>query len=246
MDRAKVKTALALTDDHVLLFGPRGVAKTTTAVEAARPGQVVFQTTFTAEASAAQYLGHFVPKGNEFVWHKGPFQRAWEEGGLLVINEIDHASEDVSNLLHALLDGGLGAYLTLPTGETIHPAPGFRTIATMNGIPSDLHHAVLDRFSTRIPVTMPSEGQLASLPPAVAETCRMLYQRGQHEKTTFRMLQSFSRHVVKLTASGMSKGDAEDMAAEMIYGDEESAKALLKAIRLNEAALAKTASGAAS
>jgi MoxR-like ATPase len=234
MDRDHVEAILAATTGHALLYGPRGVAKTTTAVQAARPGQVVFQTTFTAEASAAQHLGHYVPKGPEFVWHKGPFQRAWEEGGLLVINEIDHASEDVSNLLHALLDDGLGAYLTLPTGDTIHPAPGFRCIATMNGVPGDLAAPVRDRFKIVLPVTKPSKGQLDSLPPDVRETCKNLYERGQHETTTFRMLAAFVQLRDELEPV-FGKGRAEEIAAGAIYGDMEQGKALLKAIALNRA-----------
>lgn len=238
MDRKLVETLLSLSTGHALLYGPRGTAKTTTAVEAARSGQVVFQTTFTAEGNAASHLGHYVPKGNEFVWHKGPFQRAWEEGGLLVINEIDHASEDVSNLLHALLDDGLGAYFTLPTGDTIRPKDGFRCIATMNGRPEDLAMPVLDRFAIRYPVNEPSQGQLDSLPPEVAETCRNLYARGQHDTTTFRMLASF----VSLRSQygkSLPPDEAEKLAAGSIYGDMAQGDALLKAIRLNAESLAR-------
>lgn len=232
MNRDDIEPILSATSGHALLYGPRGVAKTTTAVDAAKDGQDIFQTTFTAEAGAAQHLGHYVPQGGEFVWHKGPFQLAWEQGGLLVINEVDHASEDVSNLLHALLDDGLGAYLTLPTGDTIQPAEGFRCIATMNGIPSDLEPAVLDRFRIRMPIGMPSQAQLDSLPPDVSETCKQLYTKGQSEKTTFRMLASFVRLRTELGLIYPTQ-KAEELAASAIYGSTDEGKALLKAIKLN-------------
>src|SRR3954469_14895628 len=170
MDRASIDLQLKLTADHALLYGPRGVAKTTSAVNAFKGEQEIFQVTLTAESNAASYLGHYVPKGGEFLWHAGPFQRAWEAGGLLVINEIDHASEDVCNLLHVILDRGVGAYFTLPTGETIKPEAGFRCIATMNGVPGDLPTPLLDRFSLRLPVIHPSQAQLDTLPPEIALT----------------------------------------------------------------------------
>lgn len=51
------------------------------------------------------------------VWNDGVAVQMWKEGGRLVINEIDHAGQDVSSILHALLDDVEFAEMTLPNEE---------------------------------------------------------------------------------------------------------------------------------
>jgi hypothetical protein len=163
---------------HIVLYGPPGTAKTTTAVRAAlaiseKPPVVV---TFKAEDSASGLWGHYMPSGEtSWTWHDNPLLTAWREGRVAVLNEIDHASEDVSNLMHNFLDDPEVAEVTLPTGETVRPQPGFFAIATMNGQPSDLNAAVRSRLRCRIPVMLPCAEQLAELPPDIAVACSKLY-----------------------------------------------------------------------
>ena len=186
---------------HAILFGPRGTGKTTAAVAAAMPGQRVISITLNSEGSAASIWGHFVPKGGEFVWNNGPAAQAWNEGALLVINELDHASEDVSNILHVLLDNPAVAQITLPTGETVSPKPGFRCIASMNGRLDDVAQPVLDRFSEKIPVLGPSKAMLKKLAPDTRYACEYLYKEveqaeaGQdwEPKFTYRQLLDFDQ-----------------------------------------------------
>jgi MoxR-like ATPase len=126
--------------------------------------------------------------------------RAWRSGGLLVINELDHASEDVSNLLHLALDNPAVARVTLPTGETVAPAKGFRCIATMNGGAVDIAPAILDRFSVVQAVTEPSAEMVAKLPDDLQPLVRRLYSAANARRTedgepevTYREVSAFVR-----------------------------------------------------
>jgi DNA polymerase III delta prime subunit len=144
---------------HVLLYGPPGTGKTRAATSPES-----YSLTLTEETPAAELRGHYVPKGGEFQWQDGPAVKAWREGRRLVLNEIDRASGDALTFLLAALDDPEVARLTLPTGETIRPRPGYHAIATMNGDPDvSLPAPLLDRFSARIAVTDPHPGALARL-----------------------------------------------------------------------------------
>lgn len=227
---------------HVLLYGPRGTGKTTTAARSLDNDQELFSVTLTAEQSAASLLGHFVPRNGEFVWNAGPMQQAWESGGLLIVNEIDHASEDVSNLMHAILDNPEVATISLPAHDengatvTIRPGEGFRCIATMNGFPEDLAPAVLDRFSVRIAVWEPSEKMYGALTDDLAEVCRQLYDAVRHSKdgepqTTYRQMRRFAVLEQLYAGKGMSPNDATERAAVLVHGNPREAAMLIESVR---------------
>lgn len=218
---------------HVLLPGPRGTGKSHAAYKAAAPQQRVFSLTLTAEMSAASLWGHYIPKAGGFEWHDGPALRAWRCGGLLIINEIDHASEDVSNLLHVLLDRPEIAFITLPTGDDVRPGRGFRCIATMNGRTTDLHDAVYDRFSIEVPVTMPSIEMIDSLPADVGYVAMNLYKRAAEKKMergpeiSFRQMKDFADLRDNV---GMSEREA---AFCVTGGNEDHIRAISEAVSLS-------------
>lgn len=150
---------------RVLLYGPPGTGKTRSAYEAARVlKKSLYNITLTDETPAAELRGHFVPQGNKWTFMYGPATRAFVEGAVLCLDEIDKASQDCLDFLHGLLNDLTMARLTLPNGEIVTPADGFQVIATMNGDLGDLQPSLQDRFSIAIEVTEPHPDAIASLP----------------------------------------------------------------------------------
>ena len=161
-----IASAVLTQSPRVLLHGPPGTGKTYAATRfGLRPDQAVASCTLTPETPAAELRGFYVPRGHEFVWQDGPATTAWRTGGRLVLNEIDRATGDLLSLLLAICDDPLFAQLTLPSNETVRPAPGFAVVATMNSVPDDLDFALLDRFPVRIHIDEVAPGALHSLPP---------------------------------------------------------------------------------
>jgi MoxR-like ATPase len=144
-----------------------------------------------------------------------------KEGRPIIINEIDHASEDVSNILHFALDEGEAATLTLPNGETITPAKGYRVFATMNGQPSDLAPAVRDRLKVVIAVNAPSQAQLDRLPKPLQAIAADAYRSAKAETgptVTYRML---------LALASLQDTVPLEVAVMMATGDQAVAQSLL-------------------
>jgi hypothetical protein len=131
---------------NVGLYGPPGTGKTHRCTRS-EAGKRVYNVTVTPDTPAAELRGHFVPKGEEFVWMHGPGARAWQDGARLVINEVNRAGDDLQTILYALFDdpNSPGTYITLPTGEDIRPSLGFQGCLTMNGTPDELEEALVDR-----------------------------------------------------------------------------------------------------
>lgn len=157
----------------VLLYGPPGTGKTTAGVQRARKaGQELVKVTLTARTPSAELRGHWVPAADGWRWHHGPAIRAWVDGSLLLVDEIDHADEDALDLFLALFDDPDSAKLTLPSGETVVPHPAFRAVATMNGTPLDLPEALADRLIIRAHIDAPHPDAIAALPADLREVAR--------------------------------------------------------------------------
>lgn len=153
---------------RTLLYGPPGTGKT----HIASQGDKVFSITLTEDTPVAELRGHYVPRGDGFVWMDGPAIRAWREGARLVLNEIDRASTEAQTFLHVILDDTTTARLTLPSGETVMPNPHFSAVATMNGLPSDLPDALRDRFPIKVEIRDIHPEAVALLPEDLREVAR--------------------------------------------------------------------------
>lgn len=183
----------------------------------------------------AEIRGHFVQKDGSFVWMDGPAVRAWKEGARLVINEIDHAGEDVQTFLFAIMDDPEFAVLNLPTGEEIRPQEGFQLIATMNGEPDDLPDALQDRLPVAIEIAELNPEALDRLPEdlrAPAKNTSLLDNPAR--KISVRAWLEFASLREKI------EGDhALDLAAQAIFGNKAD-QALLALNIAEEASVAFT------
>jgi AAA domain (dynein-related subfamily) len=115
----------------------------------------------TIETDSDDLLGGFRLVNGETVWHNGPVVEAMERGAILLLDEIDLASNKIM-CLQSVLEGK-GVFLK-KIGKHIAPKAGFNVIATANtkGKGSDdgrfigtnvLNEAFLERF----PITFEQE-----------------------------------------------------------------------------------------
>ena len=135
----------------------------------AQLGRELIRVNITIETDEDDLIGGFRLIDGNTVWHNGPVIEALERGAILLLDEIDLASNKIL-CLQSILEGK-GVFLK-KIGRWVNPASGFNVIATANtkGKGSDdgrfigtnvLNEAFLERF----PVTFEQE-----YPTAVTET----------------------------------------------------------------------------
>jgi len=118
----------------------------------------------TIESDEDDLLGGFRLVNGETVWHNGPVIEALERGAILLLDEIDLASNKIL-CLQSVLEGK-GVFLK-KIGKFVKPASGFNVIATANtkGKGSDdgrfigtnvLNEAFLERFPVTFEQDYPS------------------------------------------------------------------------------------------
>jgi MoxR-like ATPase len=206
---------------NCILYGPPGTGKTR-----AGASQDHYSITLTMETPAAELRGHFVPKGNEFIWHDGPALRAWRECKRLVLNEIDQASGDALTFLHALLDDPEVARITLPTGETVVPAEGFHAIATTNAtdLPLVIPEALLDRFAVRVLVDEHHPKALEALKnEGLAELVRKTVGKPPKQRVSLRQVMAYNKLKQKVP---------NEVAAKVVFGTAADAATLASVLKV--------------
>jgi len=147
---------------RTLLWGPPGTGKSSLAYKVM--GSNVERVYLTSDSPSAEIRGHYIVTDDSTVWHDGPAIRAWKRGAGFLIEEIDQANPEIYSLLLGILDDVSVARLTLPSGEEVHPTPGFSVIATTNFDPKVLPAPLLDRFDTIQEVLYPNPAIVDGLP----------------------------------------------------------------------------------
>ena len=118
----------------------------------------------TIETDEDDLIGGFRLVNGDTVWHNGPVIEALERGTVLLLDEVDLASNKIL-CLQSILEGK-GVFLK-KIGRYVHPAKGFNVIATANtkGKGSDdgrfigtnvLNEAFLERFPVTFEQAYPS------------------------------------------------------------------------------------------
>jgi cobaltochelatase CobS len=135
---------------NVMLVGPAGGGKTTTCEKVAEAlGLEFFPMSVGPQTTKSDLFGFIDAGGN---YHSTPLRRAFENGGLLLLDEVDAANAGVLTIINAMLANG---YCSFPDG-VIGRHKGFRCICACNtyGRGADreyvgrnqLDAATLDRF----------------------------------------------------------------------------------------------------
>ncbi len=116
----------------LLLKGPTGCGKSRF-VEAMAESvkQPLIHVSCNEDTSASDLMGRYLIKGGETVWIDGPVTRAVRSGGILYLDEIAEAREDVIVVLHSLTDHRREIYLDR-TNEKIAAPQSFMLIASFN------------------------------------------------------------------------------------------------------------------
>lgn len=116
------------------------------------------------ETDEDDLIGGFRLIDGETVFSKGPVIKAMETGSVLLLDEIDRATNKIM-CLQGILEGK--SVLIKKTGELVKPAPGFTVIATANTkgkgsedgrftAASIIDDAFLERFTISIDQTFPT------------------------------------------------------------------------------------------
>jgi len=147
------------------LTGLSGNGKTFSIEQAcAQLGRELIRVNITIETDEDDLIGGFRLVDGNTVWHNGPVVEALERGAVLLLDEIDLASNKIL-CLQSILEGK-GVFLK-KIGRRVDPAGGFNVIATANtkGKGSDdgrfigtnvLNEAFLERFPVTFEQSYPA------------------------------------------------------------------------------------------
>ena len=150
------------------ITGLSGNGKTFSVEQAcAQLGRELIRVNITIETDEDDLIGGFRLVDGNTVWHNGPVIEALERGAVLLLDEIDLASNKIL-CLQSILEGK-GVFLK-KIGRRVDPASGFNVIATANtkGKGSDdgrfigtnvLNEAFLERFPVTLEQAYPTPAQ---------------------------------------------------------------------------------------
>ena len=114
----------------IFITGLSGNGKTHSVEQAcAQLKRELVRVNITIETDEDDLIGGFRLVNGDTVWHDGPVVEALKRGAVLLLDEVDLASNKIM-CLQSLLEGK-GVYLK-KTNEYVKPAPGFTVVATAN------------------------------------------------------------------------------------------------------------------
>ena len=130
----------------------------------AKVGKEFIRVQINPETDEDDLLGGFRLINGETVFSKGPVLKAMENGAILLLDEIDRATNKIM-CLQGILEGK--PVLVKKTGEIVQPADGFNVIATANTkgkgsedgrftAASIIDDAFLERFTISVDQQFPS------------------------------------------------------------------------------------------
>lgn len=149
----------------IYVSGLSGNGKTFMVEQAcAKEGREFIRVQINPETDEDDLIGGFRLINGETVFSKGPVLKAMENGAILLLDEIDRATNKIM-CLQGILEGK--PVLVKKTGEVVKPTNGFNVIATANtkGKGSDdgrftaasiIDDAFLERFTISIDQAFPS------------------------------------------------------------------------------------------
>jgi hypothetical protein len=149
----------------IFITGMSGNGKTLMVKEvAARTKREFVRANITIETDEDDLIGGFRLINGETVWHDGPVLMAMKRGAILLLDEIDLASNKIM-CLQPILEGS--SIYVKKIGKWVHPTPGFNVIATANtkGQGSDdgrfigtnvMNESFLERFPVTIEQAYPT------------------------------------------------------------------------------------------
>ena len=161
------------------ITGLSGNGKTFSVEQAcAQLGRELIRVNITIETDEDDLIGGFRLVDGATVWHNGPVIEALERGAILLLDEIDLASNKIL-CLQSVLEGN-GVFLK-KIGRFVKPARGFNILATANtkGKGSDdgrfigtnvLNEAFLERFPVTFEQDYPTVNNEVKILLAVSKT----------------------------------------------------------------------------
>ncbi len=174
----------------VFITGMSGNGKTLGVEQAcSETGRELIRVNITVETDEDDLIGGFRLVNGQTVWHNGAVIEALERGAILLLDEIDLASNKIM-CLQSILEGK-GVFLK-KIGEYIKPKHGFNIIATANtkGKGSDdgrfigtnvLNEAFLERFPITFEQEYPTVKTEIKILTALSESLK-IPMIGEHTK----------------------------------------------------------------
>jgi MoxR-like ATPase len=226
-EREALEKLVVASTENFILFGPPGTGKSSICRRAAEArGWAAYPIQASDQMSGASFFQlAWVEADGSMSVRRGPGLTAFADGGVLIVEEINEASQDALGVLTMLMVRGHGATVRTMDNVLVSQHDNYRVLATMNGDPTELPARILDRASA-VPILCPSAAMIRALPTDLARLTMRAYAAARELALddglpfTYRQMQSFA-HLREITEL--------DIAALVAFnGDRERAALFVK------------------